>query len=62
MKKNSAKVSQRGIKRAAKNKARMKKNQEQYDSLLYFLENKVLPKYSNLWTKEQSDKARKENQ
>ena len=61
MKKNGAKVSQKGIKRAAKNKARMKKNQSKYDDLLYFLEKKVLPKYGNIWTKEQSDTARKEN-
>jgi hypothetical protein len=58
MKKNNKNSSKIGAKRTEKNKARMKRNQQKYESLLEFLEHKVLPKYGNVWSKEQSDKAR----
>lgn len=59
MKKNNNKVSQRGIKRNIKNKARIKKNQDTYVDFLKFLE-KVVAKHGNLYTKEYADKIRRD--
>ena len=58
MKKNNAKVSKKGIKRNSKNTARMKRNQLKHEKMIDFLQNKVLKKYDNLWSKEYSDEMR----
>ena len=59
MKKSNNKASLRGIKRNAKNKARMKKNQDKYSDMLAFLE-KVVAKHGNLYTKEYADQIRRD--
>jgi hypothetical protein len=58
MKKNNVKKSQKGIKRNIKNIARMKRNQLKHEKMIDFLQNKVLKKYDNLWSKEYSDEMR----
>jgi hypothetical protein len=58
MKKNNARISKKGIKRNAKNTARIKRNQLKHEKMIDFLQNKVLKKYDNLWSKEYSDEMR----